>query len=162
MDAGTHGKPRSREPRPHRLAQSKTGALRASGGGVPANIATLGPWLDSLVLGSNVAQVGHFLRSGALPAGFVSLGQLVAMHVPAQQYWVCGEQAHRPIDQGAVVLRGGAAGQLADAFLDFMTGAPVQEQLTDLGYVPVAGASDAPLADPGPLPSANPGPVANE
>ena len=118
------------------------------------------PLRDSLVLGSNVAQVGHFLRSGALPAGFVSLGQLVAMHVPAQQYWVCGEQAHRPIDQGAVVLRGGAAGQLAAAFLDFMTGAPVQQQLTDLGYVPVA--SDAPLADPGPLPGANPGPVANE
>lgn len=87
---------------------------------------------DGLVFGSNVAQVTHFLVSGALPAGFVALGQLVAQEAPAEQYWVCPQQAHKPIDQGAVLMRGGA-GQAA-SFLDFMTGPGVRSRLAELGY----------------------------
>ena len=88
---------------------------------------------DGLVFGSNVAQVTHFLVSGALPAGFVALGQLMAQEAPAEQYWVCPQQAHKPIDQGAVLMRG-AAGQAAASFLDFMTGASVRSRLPALGY----------------------------
>lgn len=87
---------------------------------------------DGLVFGSNVAQVTHFLVSGALPAGFVALGQLVAQEAPAQQYWVCPQQAHKPIDQGAVLMR--VAGQAAASFLEFMTGPSVRSRLAELGY----------------------------
>lgn len=94
------------------------------------------PRQDSLVFGSNVAQVGHFLSSGALPSGFVALGQLKALAVPAEHYWICPEQVHQPIDQGAVLVRG-AAGHAA-SFLDFMTGPRVQERLVELGYASAA------------------------
>ena len=95
------------------------------------------PQQDSLVFGANVAQVGHFLSSGALPSGFVALGQLKALDVPAEHYWVCPQHTHQPIDQGAVLLHGAAAGQAA-SFLDFITGPSVQARLAELGYAPVA------------------------
>ena len=105
-----------------------------------------GRYRNRLVFGSNVAQVGHFLSSGALSAGFVALGQLMATEVPAEQYRICPRQTHKPINQGAVAVRGSAASQVADAFLDFMTGPRVQERLSGLGYVPIprhAGRTDS-------------------
>ena len=116
------------------------------------------PHRDSLVFGSNVAQVSHFLSSGAVTSGFVALGQLQALAVPAKHYWVCPEHSHKPIDQGAVLLRGRASGRAA-AFLDFMTGPSVQERLAELGYAPVADRRQASLAGLDHAPKAGLGPA---
>lgn len=109
----------------------------------------------SLVFGSNAAQVGHFLSSGALPAGFVALGQLKATEVPAEHYWLCPQHSHRPIDQGAVPLPGRAAEQAA-SFLDFLTGSRVQVRLADLGYAPIADRRQSPSVDLGHHPGVAP------
>ena len=98
---------------------------------------TLGAWAgiqDRLVFGNNVAQVGHFLTAGSLPAGFVALGQLVAIDAPAERFWVCPEDAHQPIEQGAVVLRRSPMASEAEMFLDFIMAPARQARLAQLGY----------------------------
>lgn len=87
-----------------------------------------------LVFGNNVAQVGHFLTAGSLPAGFVALSQLMATNAPAERFWVCPENAHRPIEQGAVVVRRSPMAIEAERLLDFITAPALQSRLAQLGY----------------------------
>ena len=97
----------------------------------------LGLWAHiqgRLVFGNNVAQVGHFLTAGSLPAGFVALGQLVAVDVPEERFWVCPTDAHQPIEQGAVVVRRSPAAREAEMLLDFFTAPARQARLAQLGY----------------------------
>lgn len=97
----------------------------------------LGAWAsvqDRLVFGNNVAQVGHFLTAGSLPAGFVALGQLVAVDVPEERYWVCPQDTHQPIEQGAVVVRRSPAALEAEMLLDFIMAPARQARLAQLGY----------------------------
>ena len=97
----------------------------------------LGAWegvQNRLVFGNNVAQVGHFLTAGSLPAGFVALGQLMATNAPAERYWVCPENTHRPIEQGAVVVRRSPMATAAEGLLDFITAPARQARLAQLGY----------------------------
>jgi len=97
----------------------------------------LGAWegvQNRLVFGNNVAQVGHFLTAGSLPAGFVALGQLMAVDAPADRYWVCPENTHRPIEQGAVVVRRSPMATAAEGLLDFITAPARQARLAQLGY----------------------------
>ena len=89
---------------------------------------------NRLVFGNNVAQVGHFLTAGSLPAGFVALGQLMAVDAPAEHYWVCPENTHRPIEQGAVAVRRSPMATEAEGLLDFITAPARQARLTQLGY----------------------------
>lgn len=92
---------------------------------------------ERLVYGNNVAQVVHFVASGALGAGFVALGQLVATDVPPDHYWVCPAHAHNPIDQGGVALRRSTSQEAAEAFLQFLAAPTTQAQLASLGYAPL-------------------------
>ena len=92
---------------------------------------------ERLVFGSNVAQVVHFVASGALGAGFVALGQLQATGVPRNHYWVCPADAHDPIDQGGVTLRRSKFPSAAAKFLQFLAAPAAQAQLAHLGYAPV-------------------------
>ena len=97
----------------------------------------LGAWAgvqDRLVFGNNVAQVGHFLTAGSLPAGFVALGQLMAVDTPEERFWVCPENAHRPIEQGAVVVRRSPMAAAAETLLNFITAPAQQALLTQLGF----------------------------
>ena len=89
---------------------------------------------DRLVFGNNVAQIGHFLTAGSLPAGFVALGQLMAADVPAERFWVCPEDAHQPIEQGAVVVRRSPMATAAEGLLDFIRAPASQARLAQLGY----------------------------
>ena len=89
---------------------------------------------ERLVFGNNVAQVVHFVASGALGAGFVALGQLVATDVALDHYWVCPAYAHRPIDQGGVALRRSQSQDAAAAFLQFLAAPATQARLAKLGY----------------------------
>ena len=89
---------------------------------------------NRLVFGNNVAQVGHFLTSGSLPAGFVALGQLMAVDAPPERFWVCPEDTHLPIEQGAVVVRRSPMATEAQSLLDFITAPARQAHLAQLGY----------------------------
>ena len=95
-----------------------------------------GRFRNRLVFGNNVNQVDHFLESGALEAGFVALGQLVARDVPAERYWVCPASFHEPIDQGAVVLHRTGHPAATRQLLRFMTRPDTQARLAQLGYLP--------------------------
>ena len=97
----------------------------------------LGVWestQERLVFGSNVAQVGHFLTAGSLPSGFVALGQLMALDAPPERFWVCPTSTHRPIEQGAVVVRRSPAAMEAERLLDFIAAPAGQARLAQLGY----------------------------
>ncbi len=97
----------------------------------------LGIWegiQNRLVFGNNVAQVGHFLTAGSLPAGFVALGQLVSVDAPAERFWVCPANTHRPIEQGAVVVRRSPMAFAAERLLDFIAAPARQARLAQLGY----------------------------
>ena len=97
----------------------------------------LGIWASvqyRLVFGNNVAQVGHFLTAGSLPAGFVALGQLVAVGAPEERFWVCPQDAHRPIEQGAVAVRRSPMAREAEMLLEFFTAPARQARLAQLGY----------------------------
>ncbi len=89
-----------------------------------------------LVFGNNVAQVFHFLTAGALPAGFVALGQLRAAEAPVEGYWVCPANFHRPIHQGSVRLLRSADPKAVAVLLRFMLGRQAQAKLRQLGYAP--------------------------
>ena len=85
------------------------------------------------VVATNVAQAFHFVASGAVAGGFVALAQVVAQDIPAQRYWVVPRVRHAPIEQVAVVVRGGdEAG--ARAFLAHLAAPDTRAVIRAAGY----------------------------
>ena len=85
------------------------------------------------VVATNVAQAFHFVASGAVAGGFVALAQVVAQDIPAQRYWVVPRTRHAPIEQVAVVVRGGdEAG--ARAFLAHLAAQDTRAVIRAAGY----------------------------
>lgn len=85
------------------------------------------------VFALNVAQAFHFAASGAADGAFVAFAHVLAQAVPAERYWLVPESWHSPIEQAAVVLRGGhEAG--AKAFLQHLLSAKVQARIRAAGY----------------------------
>ncbi len=97
----------------------------------------LGLWQSAakrLAYGSNVAQVGHFVAARALSGGFVPWALVIDQAAPEQDYWLCPKDAHKPIEQGGVVLGNSSHPLLAETFLRFLISDKTQQQLTGLGY----------------------------
>ncbi|MSQ77735.1 MAG: molybdate ABC transporter substrate-binding protein [Nitrospiraceae bacterium] len=91
---------------------------------------------DKLVLGENISQAAQFVESGAADAGLLALSLAV---VPAMQqagrYWEISQEAHSPIEQGAVVLKNGRNREGAQAFLSFLQQREGREILRRYGFV---------------------------
>lgn len=85
------------------------------------------------VVAMNVAQAFHFVASGAVDGAFVAFAQIVAEDVAAERYWLVPEQRHEPIEQVAVVVRGGDE-EGAHAFLAYLAGARARERIRAAGY----------------------------
>jgi len=86
------------------------------------------------VTGENIAQTQQFIRSGNVPLGFIALAQVQAL--PAAErgsYWLVPAQLHRPIEQGAVLLKGGNA-KAAQTFLVFLKSPEAIAIIRQLGY----------------------------
>jgi molybdate transport system substrate-binding protein len=78
---------------------------------------------DRLVLGENVAQAAHFVRSGAADAGIVALS--IALSPAMRDSARCAPlpaDSHAPLLQGGVILKGARDVAAAEAFRDLLTG----------------------------------------
>lgn len=85
------------------------------------------------VVAMNVAQAFHFVASGAVDGAFVAFAQVLAEDVAAERYWLVPENHHEPIEQVAVVVRGGdEAG--ARAFLAFLASESAGKRIRAAGY----------------------------
>lgn len=81
----------------------------------------------------NVAQAFHFAASGAVDGAFASLAQVLAQNTPERRYWIAAESLHEPIEQAAVVVRGGNEAA-AQAFLAYLASDVGQALIRAAGY----------------------------
>ena len=90
---------------------------------------------DKLVLGENISQAAQFIESGAADIGIIAMSLALApLMQAAGQYWEIPADAHPPIEQGAVVLKGGKNQASAKAFLSFVQGAEGQAMMKRYGF----------------------------
>ena len=85
------------------------------------------------VVAMNVAQAFHFAASGAVDGAFVALAQVLAEKVDPERYWVVPDHHHRPIEQVAVIVRGGNEDG-ARAFLAHLAERRTRDRLRAAGY----------------------------
>jgi molybdate transport system substrate-binding protein len=98
---------------------------------------------DKLVLGENILQAAQFVESGAADVGIIALSLALAPPMKATgRYWEIPAEAHPPIEQGAVQLKGAQQPVLAEKFLEFLKGSEGRTIMTRYGFVaPSHGAS---------------------
>ena len=91
---------------------------------------------DKLVLGENISQAAQFVESGAADVGIIALSLAFAPPMQAAgHYWEIPADAYPPIEQGAVMLRGGKNQERAKDFLSFIQGAEGQAMMKRYGFV---------------------------
>jgi molybdate transport system substrate-binding protein len=91
---------------------------------------------DKLVLGENISQAAQFIESGAADVGIIAMSLALApLMQAAGQYWEIPADAHPPIEQGAVILKGAKNQERAKAFLSFVQGAEGQAMMKRYGFV---------------------------
>jgi molybdate transport system substrate-binding protein len=96
---------------------------------------------DKLVLGENISQAAQFIESGAADIGIIAMSLALApLMRAAGQYWEIPADAHPPIEQGAVILKGGKNQASAKAFLSFVQGAEGQAMMKRYGFIIPGGA----------------------
>lgn len=101
---------------------------------------------DKLVLGENVAQAMHFVKSGAADAGIVALSLVIAgdEELPL---WVVPGWAHAPLLQGGVLLEGKGDPAIASRFVQFLTSPEGKEILERYGFETNDLPSSAPVGE---------------
>jgi len=91
---------------------------------------------DKLVLGENISQAAQFVESGAADVGIIAMSLALAPPMQAAgRYWEIPADAHPPIEQGAVILKGAKNQERAKAFLSFVQGADGQTMMKRYGFV---------------------------
>jgi molybdate transport system substrate-binding protein len=91
---------------------------------------------DKLVLGENISQAAQFIESGAADIGIIAMSLALAPPMQAAgHYWEIPADAHPPIEQGAVILKGVKSQESAKAFLSFVRGAEGQAMMKRYGFV---------------------------
>jgi molybdate transport system substrate-binding protein len=91
---------------------------------------------DKLVLGENISQAAQFIESGAADVGIIAMSLALApLMQSAGQYWEIPADAHPPIEQGAVILKGAKNQERAKAFLSFVQGAEGQAMMKRYGFI---------------------------
>lgn len=84
------------------------------------------------VIGANISQAYHFVRTGNAEIGFVALSQVVDDKTGSR--WVVPQGLYTPIRQDAVLLKKGADNPAATAFMDFLKGPEVKAIIEAYGY----------------------------
>lgn len=87
-----------------------------------------------LVLGENAAQAAEFVQTGNAPVGIIPLSLAVRLQANLT-YVLIDESLHRPLRQGAAVLRGARRADLAAAFLAFVNGEQGRPVMKKYGFV---------------------------
>lgn len=86
-----------------------------------------------LVNAFNVAQAFHFAASGAADGAFVALAQVQAQGIEPARYWIVPDHLHAPVEQVAVVVRGGREAAAA-AWLGRLLDTEAQTLIQSAGY----------------------------
>lgn len=91
---------------------------------------------SKLVYGENISQTAQFVTTGAADAGIVALSLALspAMKKLGGRYYIIPENAHKPLEQGFVILKKAEQNSLAIAFKDFMLGTEAAEILAYFGF----------------------------
>ncbi len=91
---------------------------------------------DKLVLGENISQAAQFIESGSADVGIIAMSLALApLMQAAGHYWEIPADAHPPIEQGAVILKGAKNQERAKAFLSFVQGAEGQAMMKRYGFI---------------------------
>lgn len=93
-----------------------------------------------IIHAENVAQVMHYVVTGAAEVGIVSLS-LVLSH-PARESgesWIIPEEWYSPLCQQGGIIQHDPAHSQAALFLDFLLSADAQQQLQQAGFTPPCG-----------------------
>jgi molybdate transport system substrate-binding protein len=85
-----------------------------------------------IVQGTNIAQTLQFVETGNAEVGFVALSQVA--RTSAAFRWIVPAALHKPIAQGAVLLKSGAANPAATAFLDYLKSPAARATIEKFGY----------------------------
>ncbi len=85
-----------------------------------------------IVQGASITQAYQFTETGAAEVGFVALSQ--AITAPGGSRWIVPARLHKPIEQGAVLLKTGTANPSAKAFLAFLKGPEARAIIKKYGY----------------------------
>ncbi len=85
-----------------------------------------------LVTGSSITQAYQFVATGAAELGFVAASQVI--DVSGGSRWAVPATLHKPIEQGAVLLKRGAGNPAAAAFVRFLHGSEATAIIRRYGY----------------------------
>ncbi len=89
---------------------------------------------DRIVLGENISQVYQFVATGAVPAGFVALSQLVGEPPATGSQWRVPSSYHAPIKQDMLLLSRGEQNLAAAEFYQFLQSQSGHEIIRRFGY----------------------------
>ena len=92
-----------------------------------------------LVRGQNISATYTQIASGAVPGGFVALGQVLAQGVPRVEYTMIPQEWHEPIAQALVLIKGEERHPAGQEFRHFLLSENVSVMLKSLGYLAVGG-----------------------
>ena len=91
---------------------------------------------SKLVYGENISQTAQFVTTGAADTGIIALSLALspAMKKLNGHYYVIPENAHKPLEQGFVILKKAEQNPVAVAFKDFIMGTQATKILDYFGF----------------------------
>lgn len=89
-----------------------------------------------VVIGENISQTAHFVRSGNADAGLIALSlALSARMKPEGRYWLVPDEMHARLEQAAVITKAAKDPSLARQFLAFMQTGEARAIMAKFGFV---------------------------
>jgi len=91
---------------------------------------------DKLVFGENISQTAQFVTAGAADVGIIALSLALSPTMKKEngKYYLIPATAHKPLEQGFVILKNAEKNSLALTFKNFMSGKEATEILRYFGF----------------------------
>jgi molybdate transport system substrate-binding protein len=91
---------------------------------------------SKLVFGENISQAAQFVTTGAADIGIIALSLALSPTMKQQKgmYYVIPETAHKPLEQGFVILKNAEKNPLATKFKDYILSADAKKILRYFGF----------------------------
>jgi molybdate transport system substrate-binding protein len=89
---------------------------------------------NKLVYGENISQAAQFVQSGNVQAGIVALSLAISPAMRDGKRWEIPTDMHPPLEQAAIVLKGGTNKEAARTFLEFVRSLAGRATLAKYGF----------------------------
>ena len=86
---------------------------------------------NKIVIGENVSQVFHFVKSENADLGFLAYSQVLQAGLSEGSMWEVPQSYYRPIEQQVVLLKKSEA---ASEFIDFIKSNQIKTLISNYGY----------------------------